>query len=357
MVEGSVTPKPGEGRPKAIGMISGGLDSSLAVRMMQSLGFEVKAVSFYTGFCITETHRRMGGRPRDGAIPRSEPLYAAAEAGVEVELVDISDEYVDIVTNPRFGYGANMNPCIDCRIFMMKKAKEIMEAEGAELVFTGEVLGQRPKSQRRDTLRLIERESGLEGRILRPLSGRHLPPTVAEKDGLIRREDLLSIKGRGRREQIRLAEKLGLLEYPQPAGGCCFLTDESYSRRFRDLIENRDTRRYTKDDVVLLATGRHFRIGPGEKLIVARTDGENLLLERYAKERWSLRALEHKGPLALCEGSPEHQVRHLASRIVARYGKGRDEKQVRIGWVRGEESFELHVEPFDDDALIEPYRL
>ncbi|MFW5878390.1 MAG: thiamine biosynthesis protein, partial [Myxococcota bacterium] len=245
-------------KPKAIGMTSGGLDSTLAIRLMKKLGFDVKAVSFYTGFCITETQRRMGGRSRDGVIPRNEALHAAAESEVEIDFVDISDGYADVVTRPKYGYGANMNPCVDCRIYMMRKAREIMEAEGAELVFTGEVLGQRPKSQLKDTLRIVEKESGLEGRLLRPLSGRLLPPTIPEKEGLIRREDLLALKGRGRKEQIRLAAELGLEDYPQPAGGCCFLTDESYSRRFRDLLDHREDRLYRKEDIVLLATGRHF---------------------------------------------------------------------------------------------------
>src|SRR5512141_1342997 len=165
---------------KAIALVSGGLDSTLAVALVARQGVSVKAVNFYTGFCITETQRRKGGRA-DGTVPRNEALRAAADLDVEIEYVDISGgPYLDMLVHPRYGYGANANPCVDCRIFMMSRAREIMEREGAAFVFTGEVLGQRPKSQRRDTLRIIERESGLEGRLVRPLSARLLPPTVPE---------------------------------------------------------------------------------------------------------------------------------------------------------------------------------
>jgi tRNA-specific 2-thiouridylase len=347
----------GKKKPKAVAMISGGLDSTLALHHMKKLGFEVKAVNFYTGFCITETHRRLGGRPKDGAIPKNEPLQAAAEAETEIEFIDVSDEYVDVVTNPRYGYGANMNPCIDCRIFMMKKAREIMEAEGAELVFTGEVMGQRPKSQRKDTLHLIEKQAGLKGRLLRPLSARHLPPTEAEAKGLYRREDMLGITGRSRKEQIALAEQYGIDDYPQPAGGCCFLTDPSYAGRFRDLIEHREGKRYTKDDIVLLAVGRHFRLPGGAKLVVARTDGENALLERYTEGRWRGLAETFLGPLALVEGEPDDADLALASQIVARYGKGKDAPRVAVAWTRGSDARRLEVTTFDDDGAFTGYRV
>ena len=337
-------------RPKAIAMLSGGLDSTLALHKVKQLGFEVKAVNFYTGFCITETHRRVGGRPKDGAIPRNDPLHAAAGAETEIEFIDVSDEYVDVVTNPKYGYGAHMNPCIDCRIFMLRKAKEIMEAEGAEFVFTGEVVGQRPKSQRRPVMDLIEKEAGLEGRLLRPLSGRHLPPTEAEKKGLIQREDLLDFRGRSRKPQMALARELGIEDYPQPAGGCCFLTDEAYAKKFRDLLEHRADRRYTKDDIVLLSVGRHFRLGPGAKLIVSRNEGENALLRRYGEGEWTLEAKGHKGPLAIFQGDPNESDLEHASRIVARYGKARTAPRCTVRWSRGEEVREVEVEPYRDDA-------
>src|ERR671938_2095148 len=180
---------------KAIAMISGGLDSTLALALVKRQGIDVKAVNFYTGFCITETQRRKGGRP-DGTVPRNEALRAAADLEVDIEYVDLSESgYLDMLVHPKYGYGANANPCVGCRIFMMQREREIMEREQAAFVFTGEVLGQRPKSQRRDTLRIIERESGLDGRLLRPLSAKLLPPTLPEREGLVARERLEDISG------------------------------------------------------------------------------------------------------------------------------------------------------------------
>ncbi|MHB1846940.1 MAG: thiamine biosynthesis protein [Deltaproteobacteria bacterium] len=342
-----------------IGMISGGLDSTLSLHLLRDQGVRIKAINFYTGFCITETQRRLGGRHKDGKIPRNEALRAGADLGVEVELVDISESgYLDIVANPRYGYGANANPCIDCRVFMMSRAREIMEREGADFVFTGEVLGQRPKSQRRDSLALIEKQSGLTGRLLRPLSAKLLPPTIPELEGKIDREKLLGISGRGRKPQIELAARLGVTDFPQPAGGCCFLTDESFGRKFHDLLDHREVRKIDKEEIVLLATGRHFRLAEQVKLVVGRTDGENHVLERYADERrWRLETPDHMGPLALVEGEPDYEQRLLASRIVARYGQGRAEAEVRVAWRRGEDEDQLVVPPFEGDQAFESLRV
>lgn len=344
---------------KAIGLLSGGLDSTLAHAVVQSLGVEVKAINFYTGFCILETQRRLGRTRPDGSPPRNDALSAAANLQADIEFVDISGtEYLEVITHPRYGYGKNANPCVDCRIFMFRRAKEIMQREGADFVFTGEVLGQRPKSQRRDPMRTIERESGLEGRVLRPLSAKLLEPTIPEKEGLIDRERLLDISGRSRKRQMELALELGILDYPQPAGGCCFLTDETFGRRFHDLLESRPDRHIEQDEIPVLATGRHFRLSPKAKLIVGRNEGENALLSQYAgAARFLLEARGRMGPLALVEGEPGEEERALASRIVARYGKGKDEPQVPVEWRRGPEQFEMSVEPFRDDAAFERYRI
>jgi tRNA U34 2-thiouridine synthase MnmA/TrmU len=346
---------------KAIAMISGGLDSTLALALIRRQGIEVKAINFYTGFCITETQRRKGGRP-DGTVPQNEALRAAADLEVDIEYVDISGrEYFDMLVNPRWGYGANANPCVDCRVFMMKKAKEIMEAEGADFVFTGEVLGQRPKSQRRDTLRIIERDSGLDGRLLRPLSAKLLPPTLVEKEGLVDRSRLEDISGRGRQRQIQLAKELGISEYPQPAGGCCYLTDESFSRKFFDVLDAREARgeerRLDREDVILLSTGRHFRLSPRAKLVVGRTEVENALLEHHVEGRARVEARGVNGPLALVEGVPTHEERLLAARIVARYGKAKDAARVEVEWREGEAVEVYEVEPEKDEAKIEAMRI
>ena len=346
---------------KAIAMISGGLDSTLALALVRRQGVQVKAINFYTGFCITETQRRKGGRP-DGTVPRNEALRAAADLEVEIEYVDISDSgYLDMLVHPKYGYGANANPCVDCRIFMMSRAREIMLAEEADFVFTGEVLGQRPKSQRRDTLRIIERESGLDGRLLRPLSAKLLPPTVPEQEGLVDRERLLDISGRSRTRQMALAQELGVTDWPQPAGGCCYLTDESFARKFFDVLDAREAageeRRIVKEDVVLLSTGRHFRLSPRAKLVVGRTEVENALLEHHVEGRARLEARDVLGPIALVEGEPTWEERVLASRIVARYGKGKDREKVSVEWREGDLVEIYDVEPEQDEARIEKLRI
>jgi tRNA-uridine 2-sulfurtransferase len=346
---------------KAIGLISGGLDSTLALALVRGQGIEVKAVNFYTGFCITETQRRKGGRP-DGTVPQNEALRAAADLEVDIEYVDISGRaYFDMLVQPRWGYGANANPCVDCRVFMMKRAKEIMEAEGADFVFTGEVLGQRPKSQRRDTLRIIERESGLTGRLLRPLSARLLEPTIPEEEGIVDRERLLDISGRSRLRQIALAGELKLSEWPQPAGGCCYLTDESFARKFFDVLDAREARgeerRLDREDIVLLSTGRHFRLSPRAKLIVGRTEVENALLEHHVEGRARVEAKEVLGPVALVEGVPTWEERQLAARIVARYGKGKDAPRVAVDWREGDLVETYEVAPEQDEARIEAMRI
>jgi len=348
---------------KAIAMISGGLDSTLALALVKRQGIEVKAINFYTGFCITETQRRKGGR-QDGTVPQSEALRAAADLEIEIEYIDISgDAYLDMLLHPKYGYGANANPCVDCRIFMMTRAREIMEREGASFVFTGEVLGQRPKSQRRDTLWAIERESGLKGRLVRPLSAKLLPPSIPEQEGILDRSKLGDLSGRGRTRQIAMAREMGLSEWPQPAGGCCFLTDESFSRKFFDILGQREAagepRRIDRDDVVLMTTGRHFRLSPTVKLIVGRTEVENGTLESYAGDsRSRLAARVHAGPVALVEGEPTWEERQLAARIVARYGKGKDEPSVEVEWRDPDGGVEvLAVAPELDEARVEQLRI
>ena len=347
-------------RAKAIGMLSGGLDSTLAHALMKQMGVEVKAVTFYTGFCLVETQRRMGRKRRDGAAPRNDALHAAAALETEIDFVDISGrEYLDVITHPKHGYGANANPCIDCRIFMLRKAREIMQSEGADFVFTGEVLGQRPKSQRRDPMKVIEKASGLVGRLLRPLSAQLLEPTIPENEGLVDRSQLLSFSGRSRKSQMELAEKLGVTDWPQPAGGCCFLTDEAFGRKFHDLVDRRPDRRLDEDEIPLLATGRHLRLSQQVKLIVGRNEAENSLLSQYAQDKYyKLEAAGLMGTVALVEGEASEAERVLASRIVARYGKGKELAKVVVEWRLGPElKRQVEVEPVRDEAEIERYRI
>ncbi|MDR0966845.1 MAG: thiamine biosynthesis protein [Myxococcales bacterium] len=350
----STTQKP----VRAIGLLSGGLDSMLAHALIRSQGIEVRAINFYTGLCIVETQRRLGRRRRDGSIPANEALGAAANLEMDMEFIDISGpDYLHLITHPRYGYGANANPCVDCRIFMFQKAKALMEEWGASFVFTGEVLGQRPKSQRRDTLRIVERDSGLTGRLVRPLSAKLLEPTIPEIEGLLDRERLLGFSGRTRGPQMALAREMGLTEFPQPAGGCCFLTDESFGRRFHDLMARRPERNLAEEEVLLLAMGRHFRLGDS-KLIVARNELESGALKRFEPGRHTIEAIGVNGPVALAEGTPDEGTRCRMSAIVARYGQGRTHATVTIEWRAPDGSSERHeVTPEREEAAIEALRI
>lgn len=346
-------------RPKAVVLMSGGLDSTLAAKLLQEQGVEVVGVHFSTGFCVSDHKRATAPADADPKRLRHEGLRAGADLGVPVEIVDLSDDYLEVVFNPKHGYGAHMNPCIDCRAHMLKKAKAIMEREGADFVATGEVLGQRPMSQRRDPMRIIEKDSGLEGRLVRPLSALRLPPTTPEKEGLLDREKLLGLQGRGRRKQMDLIEQKGISDYPAPAGGCCFLTDENYARKFRDKMAHRGKERIGWEDVALMKLGRHFRVSPTLKLIVGRIESENDFLERYAAGRVRLEAQGFKGPLALTdENLPTPEEERLCAAIVARYCDGKHEASVRVRASGGQGAERVHeVAPLWDETLLAPMRL
>ena len=330
---------------RAVALLSGGLDSTLAVRLLIDQGVEVKALHFYTGFCITETKRRLGQVRSDGQQYVNPALKAAAQLRVPIEIVDISDEYFNIVLNPKYGYGKNVNPCIDCRIFMLRKAKEIMEREGYQFVVTGEVLGQRPMSQTLPRLRLIEKEAGLERLILRPLSARLLKPTIPEEKGWVDREKLLGIRGRSRKVQIELAKKYGI-DYEQPAGGCCYLTDENYAFRFLEAFNQEGT--ISRDDLILFAVGRHFRLPSGTKVIVARNEGEVNFLKGFAGRYSHAYRLDRPGTFALIKGSPAEEELQTIADIIARYSK-REQSQIYMK-VDGRELI-LEGRPIDDEVL------
>ena len=317
---------------KAIGMLSGGLDSRLAVRLIQRQGIEVVALHFYTGFCIANRNRRVGRV--DKPIARHEALEAGAHLDLPVEVVDLSREYLSVVLNPRYGYGAGMNPCVDCRIFMLRQARTHMEETGARFVFTGEVLGQRPKSQRRQQLNTVERESGLKGLLLRPLSARLLAETIPEKKGWVDRDQLLAISGRGRKEQIALAAELNIGDYPQPSGGCCLLPDPNFARRLRDFLSHYPKQAVTPEQMALLAVGSHFRLDEDVKAILGRDEGENNFLVYAGTGQWLFSTVDHPGPIALTADdlTPAH-IERIAS-LAASYSDGKNEPTVRVN-VRG----------------------
>ncbi|MCX7943033.1 MAG: hypothetical protein N2746_00785 [Deltaproteobacteria bacterium] len=282
-------------RIKAISLVSGGLDSTLATRIILDMGIEVVAVNFTSPFCTCTSKRRKELGCKNEALRISQHL------GIKIRIVPKGKEYLSVIRNPKYGYGSAMNPCIDCRIFMLRKAKEIMEEEGASFIVTGEVLGQRPMSQRREAILKIERESGLSGKIIRPLSAIHFEPTVFEKEGIVDRSRLLSIDGRGRSVQIELAAKYNITDYPCPAGGC-LLTDKRFAEKLRDyFIHHKDDEDYVRQ-MELLKIGRHFRLPNGAKIIVGRDEYENSRLmvlnrgENYVVES------EFPGPIALIFG-------------------------------------------------------
>jgi len=314
---------------KAVALISGGLDSLLAVRVIQEQGIYVEGINFYTGFCV-EGHTHAIRKKDQKKLKRNNALWSAEKLGIKLHIIDIIEEYKDIVINPKHGYGANLNPCLDCKVFMVKKAFEWMQTHDFDFVITGEVVGQRPKSQRKDTLPLIQQESGVEDRLLRPLCAKKLTETLPEREGWVDRDKLLDFSGRNRKPQIALAKQFGYEDFAQPAGGCCFLTDESYSVKLEDLWSSRNQRNYEIDDIMLLKVGRHVRPVANFKIIIAREEGEGKFLQGYRKQYDSIMTISHAGPLALLDGSYNEEDIQLAARIVARYSQGRDAEEVEL---------------------------
>ncbi|MDH5711935.1 MAG: tRNA (5-methylaminomethyl-2-thiouridylate)-methyltransferase [Gammaproteobacteria bacterium] len=314
---------------KAVALISGGLDSLLAARLMLEQGIHVEGINFYTGFCVEgHTHAI---RKKDRKKPkRNNALWSAEQLGIKLHILDIIDEYKDVVINPKHGYGANMNPCLDCKIFMLNKAKQWMEEHGFDFIITGEVIGQRPMSQRKDLLPVVVRESGVGDRLLRPLCAKNLAPTLPEREGWVDREKLLNFSGRNRKPQMALAKQFGFEDYASPAGGCCFLTDENYSRKLVDLWQARNKKEYELDDIMLLKVGRHIRPQPHYKLIVSREDGENRFLHGYRNQFSTIEIKSHGGPLTLVDGTLSDKDFKQAASIAARFSQGRDADNVNV---------------------------
>ena len=323
---------------KAVALISGGLDSLLAAKLMLDQGIHVEGINFYTGFCVEgHTHAI---RKKDKAKPkRNNALWSAEQLGIKLHIIDIIDEYKDVLINPKHGYGANMNPCLDCKIFMVSKAKQWMEENGFDFIITGEVMGQRPMSQRKDLLPVVVRESGADDRLVRPLCAKNLSATLPEREGWIVREKMKDFSGRNRKPQMALAKEYGFEDYATPAGGCCFLTDKNYSDKLVDLWQARNKKEYELDDIMLLKVGRHLRPEPHYKLIVSREDGENKFLQGYKKHFSYIEIKSHNGPLTLVDGELSDEDYKYASRIAARFSQGRDAEIVTVKVTRtsGEE--------------------
>jgi tRNA U34 2-thiouridine synthase MnmA/TrmU len=314
-------------------LLSGGLDSLLALGIMVNQEKEVEVINFRSPFS-----------PCDDSIPDS----VAESFGIEIHQVFLGQEYLDMVINPEHGYGSQMNPCIDCRILMFKKAKEIADRIGAKCIVTGEVLNERPFSQRKDSMLLIEREAGLRGRVLRPLSAKLLPETECEKKGFVDRDSLFSMKGRRRLSQIELAKELDIPSYPNPSGGC-ILTDPYFSEKLRDFLQANEN--LTLDDIPLLKIGRHFRFN-GHKIIVGRNEIENRkLLYLVKKQNHAYLEVENfMGPITVIEKCDCDNLIKKAAEITVRYSDAPGDAEIRINYY-GVENKTFLARAAEDDEI------
>ena len=331
---------------KAVALISGGLDSLLAAKLIQEQGIEVEGLNFFTGFCV-EGHTHAIRNRDQRRVKRNNALWVAEQLGIKLHIIDIVEEYKQVVINPRHGYGSNLNPCLDCKVFMIAKAHDWIREHGFDFIITGEVAGQRPKSQRKSFMPFVADHSGAGDLLLRPLSAKNLDPTRPELEGWVDRERLQNFGGRSRKPQMELAAHYGFEDFAQPAGGCCFLTDRSYSVKLQDLWDNRGKREYELDDIMLLKVGRHVRPSSAFKLIIAREEGEVRYLSGYRNQYQSIKTVSHGGPLALVEGGPlDAEQLELACAITARYSQGRDAESVEVEFSDGDQQIRsIHVKP------------
>ncbi len=319
---------------KALGLLSGGLDSTLAIKLMLDQGIEVIALNFSSPFCLCN---------RKG---RCEAVEVANKFKIPIKVISKGEDYLDIIKHPKFGRGKNMNPCIDCRIFMLKKAKIYAEEIGAKFIFTGEVLNQRPMSQHLKALRLIEIQSKLEGKILRPLSAKILPKTEAEMKGWVARSKMLDIKGRSRKIQMKLANDINLVDYHCPAGGC-LLTYSDFSIKIKDLINNKP--KFTLKDVQLLKIGRHFRYD-NNKIIVGRSFSENELIKlQKFNDDYLFEVIGTPSPISVLQGPKNSNAIKVTAQITLRYSDSIGESVVRYGPNLSE--FKIMVTPLDNREI------
>ncbi len=330
---------------KAIALFSGGLDSTLAILAVLRQGIDVTAITFLTHFGCDIT---------DKSSCSKDPFSAAEKFGFQVKLCHLADKFIEIVKKPKYGHGRNMNPCIDCRILMLKEAKELMSVTEADFIITGEVIGQRPMSQMRKTISLIDKEAGVSGLVLRPLSAKLLEPTIPELKGIVDRGKLYAFHGRSRKQQMALAKKFDLTDYPMPAGGC-LLTEPNYSHRLRELLIHNPNP--SLNDLHLLRVGRHFRVSPSCKIIVGRDERDNDRIEQLAEENDYLMKVENFGsPVTLLSGKDSVEFISLAASICVRYSDAKHLPGVDVTVFNRENSCALRVAPADEN-LLETYRI
>lgn len=323
---------------RALAMVSGGLDSILAAKLIKDQGIEVIGVCFKSYFFSEESAKKM-----------------TKQIDIPLEVVDFSKEHMNMVKDPKHGWGKNMNPCIDCHAMMMKYSGELLEKFNADFIITGEVLNQRPMSQNRQALNTVKRESGFADKILRPLCAKNLDETEMEKNGLVDREKLLDIMGRSRKPQMELAETFGIKEYPSPAGGCK-LTEPNYALRLKEMLSLKENseENLEENEIELLRFGRHFRVSNKAKVIAARTGAEGVEIKKYIDNKYiAFYASNFTGALVVLTGESTDEDIELAAKITARYSKGKDEETVKIKYGQYGKKFnsEVAVKPITDEEL------
>ena len=329
-----------EEKKKVVALLSGGLDSQLAIKMMQEQGFDVSAVAIKTPFCDFDCGRGCGFEIRE----------RADDLDVNLKTVYLGDEYIEMLKHPKHGIGAGFNPCIDCRSMMFDAAKKHMEDIGAEFIISGEVLGQRPMSQHAPALRTIEKESDLVGKIVRPLSAALLPETDPEKNGLIKRENLGMIRGRTRRNQLDMAKKYGI-ENPPNAGGGCLLTEPQFGIKAKDLFSH--TENPTINDIDLLKIGRHFRLDEQTKFIVGRNKDENEMIKAIALPGdILLEAKDFVGPVSILRGSNAKEHLKFASSVTLRYSDAPNNEQAIVSIRDNDLVEEIASESAEEESYI-----
>jgi hypothetical protein len=324
---------------KGVALLSGGLDSTLAIKILQRQGIEIEALNFQTMFgCCKDDARQV-----------------AYELGVKFTMLPVGMDYVELVKNPKYGTGKGINPCVDCRIYMFRLAKKFTETVGASFVVSGEVLGQRPMSQRLDCFETIERDAGLVGLIVRPLSARLLEPTIPEKEGIVSRDGLYDIQGRSRARLLELAREFGIENPPTPSSGCA-LTQPEFAKKVKDIFQQGDD--YERWHFEILKIGRHFRLHPEAKLILGRDAGENEHLE-YLHPRGTtlLTPVNFAGPSALLTGPSIPERLKEAGKIILSYTKHRPVETPQIQWEIGDSVGILEISSSLEEVELTPLRI
>ncbi len=319
---------------KALAMMSGGLDSTLAAKLMKDQGVEVIGICFKSHFFGAENAIKM-----------------AKQIDIQLEVIDFSEDHFKLVKNPKHGYGKNLNPCIDCHAMMFNYAGKMLDKYKADFIITGEVLNQRPMSQNKNSLDIVKKESGFSDKILRPLCAKNIQPTKMELEGLVDREKLMDISGRSRKIQMELAENWGIKDYPSPAGGCK-LTEPNYSNRLRDLLNKKKD--IINNDLEILKIGRHFRVSEKAKIISTRTGDEAQEIKKYLTTKDLIfLAEDFNGSMVIISGEPTQEDIEFAAKVTGRYCKGKDEESIKIkyGYFKHPLDKFIEMKPADEEEL------